>query len=189
MYSKEGGDNLDELKLIKSAQNGEKKAFNDLIENYYPYVSKFILKLCSDETISKDLTQETFLKLVRSIDKFDLSGKASFATYVMTIAKNCYIDYLRRNKYIYNNSSEPFDFDKIQSSNDTFDRLEFDEVLKAVEALPVEQGLAIKLKYLEGMTLREIAKMHNTEEKTVKSRIHNGIVKLRKALKGDELNG
>lgn len=176
---------MDELKLIKSAQNGEKQALNDLISTYYPYVLKFTLKLCSDQNISKDLTQETFLKLVRSIDKFDLKGRASFSTYVMTIAKNCYIDYLRRNRSI---SVESLDFVTAQMPGEEFDRLEFEDVLNAVEALPKEQGEVIKLKYLEGMTLKEIANMHSMKEKTVKSRIHSGIVKLRKALKGDKLN-
>lgn len=89
---------MDELSLIVSVQKGEKEAFQSLITFYHPYVSKFLLKMCSDVTLSEDLTQDTFLKLVRGIDKFDIYGKASFSTWVMTIAKNCYIDHLRRNK-------------------------------------------------------------------------------------------
>ena len=38
--------------------------------------------------------EETFLKLVIHIDKFDVKGKAMFSTYLMKIAKNCYLDYL-----------------------------------------------------------------------------------------------
>jgi len=56
-----------------------------------------------------------------------------------------------------------------------------------VENLPEEQKIAIKLKYIEGLTLKEIADQLNLEAKTVKSRIHNGIVRLRKLFeKGDE---
>jgi RNA polymerase sigma-70 factor (ECF subfamily) len=91
---------LNDIKLILACQNGEKQAFNDLITLYYPYVSKFLLKLTANETISEDLTQDTFIKLIRSIDKFDVYGKAAFGTYLITIARNCYFDYLRKNKNI-----------------------------------------------------------------------------------------
>jgi len=89
------GEVLDEYSLIILAQNGEKDAFQSLVVLCYPHVSKFLIKLCGDETLSEDLIQETLLKLVRSIDRFDFNGKISFSTWVMTIAKNCYLDHLR----------------------------------------------------------------------------------------------
>ncbi|MDP4121293.1 MAG: sigma-70 family RNA polymerase sigma factor, partial [Bacillota bacterium] len=92
---------MDEYSLIVSAQNGEKEAFQRLIALYYPYISKFLMKLCKDEILSEDLTQDTFVKLIRGIDHFDIHGRASFSTYATTAARNCYIDYLRRNKQIY----------------------------------------------------------------------------------------
>ena len=43
------GASLNEVKMILECQKGEKKAFNELIVNYYPYVSKFIIKLTGNE--------------------------------------------------------------------------------------------------------------------------------------------
>jgi RNA polymerase sigma-70 factor (ECF subfamily) len=182
---------LDELSLIVSVQKGEKEAFQSLITFYHPYVSKFLLKMCSDVTLSEDLTQDTFLKLVRGIDKFDIYGKASFSTWVMTIAKNCYIDHLRRNKQEVLSLEEQ---DRGVSSQfnvqDTaLNNLQINEILKALESLPPDQAAAIKLKYLEQQTLQEIAQRFSCEPKTVKSRIHNGMVRLRKMLKGDFYHG
>ena len=91
---------MDETKLIQNCQKGEKQAFNELIKFYYPYLSKFLLKLTSDQVLSEDLLQETFMKVIRNIEKFDIYGKATFSTYILTIARNCYIDYLRK-KYKY----------------------------------------------------------------------------------------
>ena len=91
---------MNEIKLIVKCQKGEKEAFNELITIYYPYVLKFLVKLTADEEIAQDLVQETFLKLVIHIDKFDVKGKAMFSTYLMKIAKNCYLDYLKKNKKI-----------------------------------------------------------------------------------------
>lgn len=181
---------MNDIKLILACQNGDKQAFNDLITLYYPYVSKFLLKLSSDNAISEDLIQDTFVKLIRGIDSFNVYGKAAFATYLMTIAKNCYIDYLRKNKNIMLNIDEQEIADTITLESKVLNSIEASELLKAVDALPWEQGQAIRLKYLEQLTLQEIAEKFNTQPKTIKSRIHDGMVKLRKGLgKGGNENG
>lgn len=89
---------MNEKALIKRCQRGERQAFDELIRLYYDYVSGFLLKNTADETLSEDLTQETFLKMIRSIEKFDPGGSAAFGTWLITIAKNCYIDHLRKNR-------------------------------------------------------------------------------------------
>lgn len=175
--------------MILSAQKGEKEAFQSLIALYYPYVSKFLLKLCGDQALSEDLTQDTFLKLVRGIDKFDIHGKAAFSTWVMTIAKNCYFDHLRRNRQALYSLEEQEAFSGSNVQDEVLDRLQMEEALKALEQLPPEQAAAIRLKYLEQQTLQEIAQQLCCEPKTVKSRIHNGVMKLRKMLKGDFHDG
>ncbi|GAB6957413.1 RNA polymerase sigma factor [Ruminococcus champanellensis] len=52
--------------------------------------------------------------------------------------------------------------------------------------MPPDQGLAIRLKYVEDMTLQEIAAQFGVQPKTIKSRIHDGTVKLRKKLLGKD---
>lgn len=181
---------MNDIELILACQNGDKQAFSDLVALYYPYVSKFLLKLTANEAVSDDLIQDTFVKLIRSIDRFDVHGKGAFATYLMTIAKNCYIDYLRKNKNIMLDIDEQEIADTLTLENKVLNDLEASELLKAVDALPWDQAQAIKLKYLEQRTLQEIAEKFNTKPKTIKSRIHEGMVKLRKGLgKGGNENG
>ncbi len=178
---------MDEHQLILSAQRGEKKALQSLIAMYYPYVSNFLLKLCGDETVSQDLTQDTFLKLIQRIDQFDIHGKAAFSTYVMAIAKNCYIDYWRHSKKTMLCLEEESILDDSDLQEKVLDRMQAEEVLKILDRFPPEQAAAIRLKYLEQQTLQEIALRFGCEPKTVKSRIHNGMVKLREILKGGSL--
>lgn len=71
---------MNEKALIKKCQRGDKQAFEELIRLYYDYVSGFLLKTTTDSTLSEDLTQETFLKMIRSIEKFDPGGSAAFGT-------------------------------------------------------------------------------------------------------------
>lgn len=180
---------MDERSLILSAQNGEKEAFQGLISFYYPYVSKFLLKITKDPVLSEDLTQDTFLKLIRGIDRFDLRGTASFSTWVMTIARNCYLDHLRRNKKEILSLEEQDAASPSNVQDEVLRHLQAGELLKALESLPPEQADAIRMKYAEQQTLREIARRFSCEPKTVKSRIHNGMVRLRKMLKGDWNDG
>ena len=89
---------MNEKALIKRCQRGDRQAFEELIRLYYDYVFGFLLKATANETLTEDLTQETFLKMIRSIEKFDPNGSAGFGTWLITIAKNVYIDHLRRNR-------------------------------------------------------------------------------------------
>ena len=173
---------MNEKALIKKCQHGDRQAFEDLIRLYYDYVFGFLLKNTADETLSEDLTQETFLKMIRSIEKYDPGGSAGFGTWLITIAKNCYIDHLRRNRiYLEDIASLPL-ADERCVADEVERKLQYEQLLAAMETLPPEQALAIRLKYVEDMTLAQIARQLGVPPKTIKSRIHEGTVKLRTKL-------
>ncbi len=174
---------MNEKALIKKCQRGDKNAFEQLIRFYYPYVSGFLLKTTEDNMLAEDLTQDTFLRMIRGIDKFNPNGDAAFGTWLITIAKNLYIDYLRRNRIHLENIDDLPLADNKDMAEGVVKKIELDEVRQAIETLPPEQGLAIKLKYEEDMTLAQIAEQFKVPPKTIKSRIHDGTVKLRKKLK------
>ena len=90
---------MENEKLICKCQQEDKQAFQSLISKYHPFVYKFLIRLTEDKTLAEDLTQDTFVKIIRGIDRFDIHGKAKFSTYIIVIAKNCYIDNLR--KYLF----------------------------------------------------------------------------------------
>lgn len=172
--------------LIKRCQKGEKQAFDKLIRLYYPYVSGFLIKTTKDEILAEDLTQDVFLKMIQNIEKFNLSGNANIGTWLITIAKNCYIDNLRRNRIYLENIDEVPIADNRSLSDDIDQKLQYEELLNAIDNLPPEQGIAIRLKYEEDLTLAEIAKRFGVQSKTIKSRIHDGKIKLRKLFKDKE---
>lgn len=173
---------MDDKTLIKRCQRGDRQAFDELIRLYYDYVSGFLLKAAKNETLAEDLTQETFLKMIQNIEKFGPGGSAGFGTWLITVAKNCYIDHLRRNR-IYPEDIESLPIEDEQNVADEVERkLQYEQMLSAMDTLPPEQALAIRLKYVEDMTLAQIAERFGVQPKTIKSRIHDGTVKLRKKL-------
>ncbi len=180
---------MNDKALIKKCQRGDRQAFDELIRLYYDYVFGFLLKNTADEILSEDLTQETFLKMIRSIEKYDPGGSASFGTWLITIAKNCYIDHLRRNRiHLEDIDSLPLE-DERNVADEVERKLQYEQIVEAMETLPVEQALAIKLKYVEDMTLAQIAEQFGVQQKTIKSRIHDGTVKLRRMLNLKERGG
>lgn len=174
---------MNEKAIIKRCQNGDKAAFDELIRFFYPYVSKYLLKITSNSDITEDLTQETFVKIIRTIDTYDINGRATFATYIITVAKNCYIDYCRKHKEIFTDISEIDIGDSKNLEDQVVNRLEYEQVIQYINGLPPNQQQAIKLKYINELTLNEIAEITGVPSKTVKSRIHEGTKKLRNLLK------
>lgn len=77
---------MGEKELVKRCQKGDKKAFEELVEQFYPYVSGFLLKTTRNSILAEDLTQETFLKMIRNIEKYRPEG-ASFGTWLISIAR------------------------------------------------------------------------------------------------------
>lgn len=173
---------MKEKEIIKRCQNGDKTAFDALIRLFYPYVSGYLLKITIDQDLTEDLTQETFLKAIRSIDSYDLNGKAGFGTYIITIAKNCYIDYCRKNKAVFLDISDIECSTNQDLEEELMKKLAYEEVLTYINHLPPKQQKVLKLKYIDELTLKEIACITGVPEKTVKSRIHEGTKKLRKWL-------
>ncbi len=173
---------MNEKALIKACQNGERQAFDELIEMYYPYVSGFLLKTVCDKPLAEDMTQETFLRMIRSIEKYDLGGGAGFGTWLVAIAKNCCIDYLRKNRVKLENIDDMQIPGEGDMASGVLQTMQYQEVLKVIETLPPEQGLAIRMKYVQDMTLAEISQQLGVPQKTIKSRIHEGTVKLRRLL-------
>lgn len=120
--------------------------------------------------------------MIRNIEKFDPGGSVAFGTWLITIAKNCYIDHLRRNRIeLEDIDSLPLE-DERNVEDEVEQKLRYEPGHGGMEKLLPEQALAIKLKYVEDMTLAQIAERFGVPPKTIKSRIHDGTVKLRKAL-------
>lgn len=99
-----------------------------------------LLKSTMDKDLTEDLTQETFLKMIRNIERFDPDGRAGFGTWLVTIAKNSYIDHLRRNRIFLENIEEVSLPDGKDITGAVEQKLQYQEMQAAIDTLPPEQG-------------------------------------------------
>ena len=70
--------------------------FSEIYQEHAEMVYRFLLRMCQDEDLAEDLMQDTFLKAIENIGTFDMRCKLS--TWLCQIAKNTYLDYLRKKK-------------------------------------------------------------------------------------------
>lgn len=143
-----------------------------------------LLRLCTvylrDFHLAEDALQDTFIKVYRRYPSF--RHESSVKTWITRIAMNTCRDYLRRKK------PEPLGDDRwleeipCEASMDS--RLESEQLLKAVLALPPKHREVILLYYYEELTTGEIARMLHMPAPTVSARLRRARMRLQSQLKG-----
>lgn len=168
--------------LLRKVRKGDQNALAQLLYNNYEIVYKYLYKFTFDKSLSEDLVQETMVRAIVKIEAYD-ENKSKFSTWLITIAQNIYLDYLRKkkveNKYV--DQSEKVLEEKIEmgiyNDDDSLKR-----TLDALAKLEDMTRLPLLLKHYYGFSYEEIAKKMSIPLGTVKSRIHNGLKYLRKEL-------
>ena len=137
--------------------------------------------------VAEDLTQEVFLRLVRTLSQYRPKGK--FSNYIFTIAVNTANDFFRKNKRFIYEENDLMGIDAGINIEEIFVKQEqFTYLKEALNKLPDMQKDAILLRYFHNMKIKDIAKITGTNQSTVKSRISQGLGKLKILLSEVELN-
>jgi RNA polymerase sigma-70 factor, ECF subfamily len=168
---------------IRKAKEGDHHAFAFLFKENYPFLVKYLMKVTMNPDTAEELAQETMAKCVRKIQLYN--GKSKFSSWLITIATNTYIDQCRKKKREKNwlgqeeiNRSLKWHF---ESRNE-----EWNDALTVLRKLSEGLRVPIILKHYYGYSYEEIADMMKILPGTVKSRVHNGLVIVRRELKMDE---
>ncbi|MFA6227423.1 MAG: sigma-70 family RNA polymerase sigma factor [Candidatus Paceibacterota bacterium] len=176
--------------IILEYLNGDKNSFTEIVNRYLKSIYNFVYRFVGDEKATEDITQEVFLKAWKNIKKFDI--EKSFKTWIFSISKNTCIDYLRKRKDVPislfdneegGNSIEDNLIDQELKPDEIFS-LEHDkkQVQKALNELTTKQKEVIILKYVNGMSLSEVAEIIDIPADTIKSHHRRALMKLRKIL-------
>lgn len=167
--------------LIANARQGNRHALAQLLQDNYAAVYKYCLKLTLSSEDARDITQEAMARAVEKIRLYD-GSKASFNTWLITIAKNIWLTGIRRKKLFENYCSTltvPEDHDNI------IDNLfKNDDLIQAVNRLSPKLKAPVVLKYNFDYSYETIAKTLGIPVGTVKSRISNAVRNIGKELEG-----
>ena len=166
--------------LVKRVQQGDKAAFDILVQKYQQKVVNLISRFVSDQSECYDVAQETFIKAYRALGKF--RGDSQFYTWLYRIAANTAKNHLasrarKSPKYAVDvEDAEHFSGDSQLKDNTTPESLMLTEEIKqtvyaAIDKLPEDLKSAITLRELEGLSYEEIASVMDCPIGTVRSRI------------------
>ncbi|MGH9133059.1 MAG: ECF RNA polymerase sigma factor SigK [Ilumatobacteraceae bacterium] len=178
---------LDPLgELLGRAGRGDQAAFGGLYDELAPLVHGVVLKVVRDPAQSEEVTQEVFVELWRLAARFDES-RGSVRSWAATVAHRRAIDRVRseqsaRDRTARQVSNIVRDHDDV--SDEVESKLDRVRVRRALERLTGVQREAVELAYFGGHTYREVAVLLDVAEGTVKTRIRDGMIRLR-----DELGG
>jgi RNA polymerase sigma-70 factor, ECF subfamily len=173
--------------LITKAQQGNIQAFEQLVHQYDKQVMRIVANMISDREDARDLYQEIFIKVFKSIQQFRFQSE--FSTWLFRIAVNTCISH--RRKY----SSQPL------FSIDDLDDQEWTPVVKenpehhllaaelqnqldgCIEKLAPKEKAVFVLRHYHEYKLKEIAEILDCKEGTVKNYLFRAVHKLQKELK------
>lgn len=173
-------------KLVEQYRDGDQEAIAQLVTRYAGHIYNFIRQSVRDLNRAEDLTQEVFIKVWKSIAKFD--AQKSFKVWIFKIARNTIIDFLRKKRDI--NFSEMGDdqdvFEIPDSSPLPSEIFELKKTREAVEnllgELPEKYREVILLYYQNGLNFREISEISGEPIDTIKSRHRRALMTIKKGL-------
>jgi RNA polymerase sigma-70 factor (ECF subfamily) len=168
---------LDEV-TVRRAQRGDQRAWRDLIERYQQPVHALIWRLLAGRARHRveDLTQETFVRVLRALPKFEPGGTASLSTWILTIATRMTLNELRRPE-LAGLDREPISDARADADSE---RKRLGETIAAgVAALPDAQRAVLVLREYHDLDYAQIAEVLELDVGTVKSRLSRARAALR----------
>lgn len=179
--------------LVGRLQNGDESAAGDLYNASYEDVYYFIFKTVQDSELAADLTQDTFIEILRNIGK--LNDPGAFPAWSRQIAYHRCTAYFKKRHDLLADENEDGQtvFDSIVEEREEFipdkalDKEDLKQTIQAmIDELPPEQRSAILMRYFNELSVKEIADIQGVTEGTVKSRLNYGRKAIKQAVEGYE---
>lgn len=184
-------DTLDDNELMTRFRDGNAAAFDVLMRRHERGVLALIDRSVHDRDRAQDLTQDVFMRVLRTADRWQPNAK--FSTWLYTIARNLCIDESRRKKLRpvatldapVGDDTGTTHRDQLADANARSGAVNsargqfLNTLFAALEKLPEEQREVFVLRVIDGMKFVEIAELHGISENTVKSRMRYATAALR----------
>ena len=183
---------LTDKDVIEHARKGRESAFRELIRRYERPVFSVIYRMVRDRELSEDLAQDTFIKVLNALDKYDPSYE--FSSWIFKIAHNTTVDHLRKKQpdtlslegsphARTQEQAEATSFTPVDTAEDPERYAQSQEIGAeiegAIDQLRPDYREAILLWHVEGRPYDEIAEIMDLPLGTVKTYIHRGRNELR----------
>jgi RNA polymerase sigma-70 factor, ECF subfamily len=177
-------DDMSDGQLVTSIARYSEVALAEAYRRHGGAVFGLAKRVLANPTDAEDVTQEVFLRLWNQPDRFD-PARGSLRSFLLAQAHGRAVDAVRSSssrrareaRDALRTADSPYDMQR-----EVWDLAVADQVASAMGELPEEERRAIELAYFDGHTYREVAELLHQPEGTVKSRIRNGMRRMRAVL-------
>ena len=186
---------MEEKQLIQALRNSDESAFRELIKKHELNVYNTCIGMLGDEDNAKDISQDVFIEVFRSIHKF--RGNSKLSTWLYRLAVNKSLNHIRDNKkhrivksiqrFFINDKNESLDLEDFGSKNaeQEIEQNQHSIALRqALNKLPENQKTAFVLKNYDDLSYKQIAEVMELSHSSIESLIHRARTNLQKHLEG-----
>lgn len=172
-----------ETEWLVRVADGDADAFTHLYDAWSGRLFALILQIVVDRSQSEEVLQEVFLEVWRTAGTF-APARGSARAWLVTLARRRAIDRVRSSQSSRDRESRWYDYmpDVDLTVQEVEDRLVSEQVHRALQAVGEPYRSTIELAYFTGLTHREIARRTDTPLGTVKTRIRDGMARLRREM-------
>jgi RNA polymerase sigma-70 factor (ECF subfamily) len=175
------------MDLVERAQDGETEAFGRLYDHYNDTVYRYIYYRVGSKATAEDLTSETFLRALRRIGTFTWQGR-DFGAWLVTIARNLVADHFKSSRFrLEVTTGEMLDANEVERSpeDSVLESLSNEALLTAVRKLNPQQQECVTLRFLQGLSVAETARVMGKNEGAIKTLQYRAVRTLARLLPED----
>jgi RNA polymerase sigma-70 factor (ECF subfamily) len=175
------------VELVERAQAGESEAFGRLYDHYSDTVYRYIYYRVGSRATAEDLTSETFLRALRRIGTFTWQGR-DFGAWLVTIARNLVADHFKSSRFrLEVTTGEMLDANEVAPSPEqsVLESLSNAALLEAVRKLNPQQQECVTLRFLQGLSVAETARIMGKNEGAIKTLQYRAVRTLARLLPTD----
>jgi RNA polymerase sigma-70 factor (ECF subfamily) len=175
------------MALVERAQDGDGEAFGQLYDHYADTVYRYIYYRVGGRATAEDLTSETFLRALRRIGTFTWQGR-DFGAWLVTIARNLVADHFKSSRFrLEVTTGEMLDSNQVEPSPEesVLESLSNAALLEAVRRLNPQQQECVTLRFLQGLSVAETARIMGKNEGAIKTLQYRAVRTLARLLPND----
>lgn len=163
----------EERRMLEAIRNGDRAAAEEMVERTYSAVFASLFRICGDNDLAADLTQETYQKAWAALPNFD--GRSQLFTWLYRIAYTTFLNYIRRPRRV--TSLDDPDAPDVSDSTPQVDdvlaeREEGERLRAAVLQLPEDLRFTVTAHFWGGLAVKEIAKIEEITTVAIRKRLH-----------------
>jgi len=182
--------------LVKQFIKGNQSSIETLIKRHKDKVYTYIFLMVKNEHLANDIFQDTFIKVIKSLESGKYQENGKFISWVIRIAHNLVIDYFRKEKQMKTLSNDEYETDLFNSDKFSDKTIEEhiiksqvrNDVRKLVDFLPEEQKEVVLLRHYVGLSFKEIAEQTNVSINTALGRMRYALINLRRLIEEKNLS-